>query len=190
MIFISENLYKLKELRSVLDEHSIKLLKKQDKILLTNNSKLNIEVNLEEKLKKAYSFYKEDVITDDFMLSIHNMNNWPGQLTKNIVNDEVCDEVRCSYILRQIINLEKRDASLIYFLAYYNGKDTILIKNELKGIINFQKEGYNGCSYDSIFNLSDGRVLSTLDSEEQIILPYRLNAMNKLKEELVKIKKK
>lgn len=190
MIFVSNNNYKLKELRSVLNDYKINSLNDVGIVLEKDEKSYVLEELAYKKVEVVYELTKEEVIADAMMLSIHKVNNWPGIISEILLGEDATAEQRNSHILKKIEMLKDRSATLSYYLIYYNGVETIKCEYKLEGKISYTKRGYYSYGYDDIFELEDGRVLSNLELEERIKVSPRGICMSDLEKELIKVKSK
>ena len=85
--------------------------------------------------------------------------------------------------------LQDKRIKAICCLVYYDGKEIISSEGIMEGTITDKEYPGNGFGFDSIFRLNDGRVVSTLTSDEKNHLSHRYHASillkNKLKEKKI-----
>ena len=80
--------------------------------------------------------------------------------------------------------LEKRNIKFISSIAISDGKHTISAVAEINGKLADEVRGENGFGFDEIFELSNGKTLAEISSEEKNELSARRMALEKLKEKL------
>src|SRR6185503_18353867 len=84
LYFVSNNLHKYSEIKSMLNDKIINLdlkLCKQDIIEIQDEKIENIAI---EKAKSAYNIVKKPIIIEDDGLFINSLNGFPGQYSKFI----------------------------------------------------------------------------------------------------------
>lgn len=189
MIFASNNLGKLNEIRSILKDYDIKSLKD---INLDIDILEDGETFYDNALKKAIEIYnitKEEVIADDSGLCIDCLNNFPGVMTHRFLGDDATDQQRNKYLINEVNKFKDRKASVVCSLVYYDGANIIEGTGKINGYISLNRRGDNGFGFDEIFELDNGMTLAELSSEEKNKISARSIAIKDLKEKLIKYKK-
>ena len=190
MIFATNNEGKLKELQAIFNDAKIKCLKD-----------LNIHIDIEEngktfyenaliKAKAIYELTKIPTIADDSGLIFEELGDWPGIYTHRI--EEEARKLQLSknkYLIKKGKELKNKKIKAVCTLVYYDGKDIITATGEMHGTITEKEYKQNGFGFDSIFRLDDGRIVSSLTSDEKNHLSHRYNACIKLKEKIKKSQK-
>ena len=184
MIFATNNKNKLKELRDIFNDNTIRSL---------NDANINIEINetgnsfYENALIKAKAIYKlthEPVIADDSGL-IFNELNWPGIYTHRIEEEaKKLNLTRNEYLIKKGNELNNKKITAICTLVYYDGKKVIRATGKMHGTITNKEYPGNGFGFDSVFRLNDGRIVSNISSKEKNLLSHRYYASIKLKEKI------
>ena len=187
MIFATNNKNKIKELRDIFNDDSIKCL-----------GDVNINVDIletgksfyENALIKAKAIYKlvhEPVIADDSGL-IFDEINWPGIYTHRIEEEaKKLGLTRNEYLVKKGKELKNKKITAICTLVYYDGKRIIRATGKWHGTITDKEYPGNGFGFDSVFRLRDGRISSELSKEEKNSLSHRYLASIKLKNKLNKL---
>ncbi len=185
MIFATNNKNKLRELKEIFNDETIKCL-----------SDANISIDIpetgnsfyENALIKARAIYKltnEPTIADDSGLIFYELNDWPGIYTHRIVDDaKKLGLTRNEYLIKKGKELTDKRIKAVCTLVYYDGKKIIRATGLMKGTITNQEYPGNGFGFDSVFRLNDGRIVSSLSSKEKNKLSHRYNASIKLKKKL------
>lgn len=185
MIFATNNEGKLKELKEIFDNDDIKCLKD-----------LNIQEDIDEtgktfyenaliKAKAYYEITKTPTIADDSGLIFLELNDWPGIYTHRIeIEANKLHISRNEYLLLKGKELKDKRIKAVCTLVYYDGKEIISATGEMHGEITDKEYPGNGFGFDSIFKLTDGRIVSSLTPDEKNHLSHRFNACTKLKEKL------
>ena len=189
MILATNNKDKLKELKEILNDDTLKSL-----------SDVGITVDVEEtgntfyenaliKAKAIYKIVHEPVIADDSGLVFNELKDWPGIYTHRI-EDEAKKEnlTRNEYLIKKSHRLKSKNITAKCTLVYYDGKKTIRSTGKMHGTITDKDYPGNGFGFDSIFRLRDGRIVSEISEEEKNHLSHRYKASIKLKEKLQKEK--
>ena len=185
MLFATNNEGKLKELQDIFNDKNIKCLKDY-----------NINVDIEEnghsfyenaliKAKAIYELTKIPTIADDSGLIFEELKDWPGIFTHRVEEDaKRLNMSRNEYLLKKGKELKNKKIKAVCTLVYYDGKEIITATGEMHGTITDKEYPGNGFGFDSIFKLDDGRIVSSLTSQEKNHLSHRYNACIKLKEKL------
>lgn len=185
MIFATNNQNKLKELQDIFKEYTIKSLKDY-----------NINVNIEEtgssfyenaliKAKAIYDLTKIPTIADDSGLIFEELVDYPGIYTKRIENDAKKEGLtRNEFLIKIGKTLKNKNIKAICNLVYYDGKNIISATGIMSGTITDKEYPGNGFGFDSIFKLNDGRIVSSLSSDEKNKLSHRYQASVNLKKKL------
>jgi len=188
MIFASNNIGKIKEIKTILDEYEIYSLKE-----------CNIKIDIIEDedsfygnaLKKASEINKitnKPVIADDSGLCIDALNNWPGVETQRFLGENKTDKEKNTYILERLKKIKNlpRTAHAVCCLVYFDGKNMVIGEGVIHGTIALKRRGTNGIGFDEIFELENGKTLAELSKDEKKkISPIYLATIdlkNKLKE--------
>ena len=187
MIFATNNENKLKELKAIFQDDDIKCLKD-----------LNINIDIEEngqtfyenaliKAKEIYNITKIPTIADDSGLIFEEMKDWPGIYTNRIIDEaKKLGLTRNEYLIKKGQEMKNKRIKAVCTLVYYDGESIISATGEMQGTITDKEYPGNGFGFDSIFRLNDGRIVSTLTSNEKNTLSHRYQASVKLKEKLDK----
>ena len=190
MIFATNNPDKLRELREIFNDDSIKSL-----------SDLNINIDIPEtgktfyenaliKAKAIYKLTKIPTIADDSGLIFNELRNWPGIYTHRVEEDaKKYGLTRNEYLIKKGKELKNKKIKAVCVLVYYDGKRIIRSTGYMKGTITSEEYPGNGFGFDSVFRLDDGRVSSSLKPEEKNRLSHRYHASIKLKEKIKKLSK-
>lgn len=188
MVFATNNQNKLRELKEIFNDNSIKSL---------NDLNINIQIpetgktfyeNALIKAKEVYKICHEPVIADDSGLLFNELKNWPGIYTNRI--EEEAKEfglTRNEYLISKGKELNNKNITAICTLVYYDGKRIIRATGKMHGTITTKEYHGNGFGFDSIFKLHDGRIVSSLLPQEKNLLSHRYLASIKLKNKLNKI---
>lgn len=187
MIFATNNPNKLKELQNIFFEYNIESLSDHNiNIDIPETGKTFYE-NALIKAKAIYDLTKTPTIADDSGLIFLELKDWPGIYTNRIKEEaEKLGLTRNEYLIEKGKTLKNKAIEAICVLVYYDGKNIISKEGKMEGTITSKEYPGNGFGFDSIFKLRDGRIVSSLKSEEKNKLSHRYQASVKLKEEIKK----
>ena len=185
MIFATNNQNKLKELKEIFNDDSIKCLKDLNINIDINETGNNFYENALIKAKEIYKLTKIPTIADDSGLIFNELKDWPGIYTHRIEDEaKKLGITRNEYLIERGRKLKDKRIKAICTLVYYDGKRIIRSTGIMKGTITDKEYPGNGFGFDSIFKLNDGRIVSSLTPNEKNRLSHRYNASIKLKRKL------
>jgi len=189
MIFASNNKGKIKELKEILKEYDIKSLSDMNiDIDIIENGKTFYE-NALIKAKTIYELTKIPTIADDTGFIFLELGDWPGVNTKRISNNQDNDESdRNQILINKGKELTDKRIKAVCTLVYYDKDNIIEATGEMHGTVTEQEYPGNGFGFDRVFRLNDGRIVSSLTSDEKNQISHRSQALKILKEKLDKIK--
>lgn len=169
------------------------------RIIPMNELGINIEVEedkntfKENAIKKAEIIAKEldgkMCIADDSGIEIEYLDGFPGVCTKRW--HKGTDRERNLAIIDKLkgIPKEKRKIRFVTAIAISNGHDSICVEGVINGYVSETIRGENGFGFDEIFELENGKTLAELTKEAKNEVSARRIALEKLKEEIIKMKK-
>ena len=185
MIFASNNLGKLKEIKKIFNDFEINSLKDKN---------INIDVvedgetfydNALKKAKEIYNISKEEVIADDSGLCISCLNGYPGVMTHRFLGDTATDSDRNLALINKVNSFDNRKAYVICSLVYFDGVKIIEGVGKIEGKISHERRGDNGFGFDEIFELANGKTLAELLPEEKNLISARALAAQDLKKKIM-----
>ena len=185
LIIASGNKGKIKEAQEILSDYNIIPMKDYDIQIDIEEDQKTFEGNA---IKKAETIAKilegRKCIADDSGIEIEYLDGFPGVETKRWFNGT--DRERNLEILKKLegVPKEKRNIKFISSIAISDGKHTISAVAEINGKVADEVRGENGFGFDEIFELSNGKTLAEISSEEKNELSARRMALEKLKEKL------
>lgn len=185
MIFATNNKNKLRELKEIFNNDSIKSLEEAGiNIDIDETGKTTYE-NALIKAKAIYKIAKEPVIADDSGLIFNELKTWPGIYTHRIEEEaKKLGLSRNEYLIKKSKDLHDKKITAICTLVYYDGKKIIRSTGKMHGTITNKEYPGNGFGFDSIFRLNDGRIVSSLTPKEKNLLSHRYLASVKLKDKI------
>ena len=183
MVFASNNKGKLREIRAILGE-DIKSLKDVNVDVDVLEDGETFYDNAKKKAYEIYNIVKEPVISDDSGLCVDYLDGFPGVHSKRFLGEDATPEDINNYILEHLDGVSNRKCEVICTLVYYDGKKEIRADGILEGKISLDVRGTNGCGFDSIVELSDGKTMAEHTQEEKNNMSARylaaVNLRNKL----------
>ena len=186
MILATNNKGKLKEIKDIFSDYEIYSLKEKNINIDVVEDQNSFYGNAYKKAKEIYEYTKEPVIADDSGICITELNGFPGVETHRFMGENATDEDRNNELVKKVACLENKTAKVICNLVYYDGENTLVGEGILEGTI-VEPRGNNGFGFDPIFELSTGKTLAELSSEEKNRLSARYLAAIDLKEKLEKL---
>ncbi len=191
MIFATNNSSKLKELKAIFQNNSIKSLKEAGINIEVNENGHSFYENALIKAKTIYKIANEPVIADDSGLIFNELKVWPGIYTHRIEDEaKKLNLTRNEYLIKKGKELKNKKITAICTLVYYDGKKIIRATGKMHGTITDIEYPGNGFGFDSIFRLTNGKIVSELSAQEKNSLSHRYHASVKLKNKLNTIKEK
>ena len=184
MIIASNNPGKLAEIKQILQTDNIYSLKEKNIDVDVDEDQDTFLGNATKKATEIYNIAHEATIADDSGLCIDALDGFPGVLTHRFLGEDATDEQRNERLIKQLEDKANRDAEFICNIVYYDGDRTVIGEGILRGKIAKERRGTNGFGFDEIFELSDGRTLAELTSEEKNKLSARSLALQDLKSKL------
>ena len=185
MIFATNNKNKLKELRDIFNDNTIKSLDDANISIDIPETGNTFYENALIKAKAIYKLTHEPVIADDSGLIFNELKNWPGIYTHRIEDEaNKLHLSRNEYLIEKGKKLTNKNIKAVCTLVYYDGKKIIRSTGTMHGTITDKEYPGNGFGFDSVFKLPNGKVVSELTSKEKNMLSHRYKASIKLKDKL------
>ena len=185
MIFATNNLNKLKELKAIFNDDNIKSLKDFNINIDIPETGKSFYENALLKAKTIYKITNIPTIADDSGLIFDELKNWPGIYTNRIEEEtKKLNLSRNAYLIKKGNKLTNKKITAICTLVYYDGKKIIRSTGKMHGMITKEEYPGNGFGFDSVFRLNDGRVVSSLTAQEKNKISHRYKASIKLKNKL------
>jgi XTP/dITP diphosphohydrolase len=182
LLFITSNLNKLKEVRSLLGD--------KYRILSLADIDYNQEIpepfdSIAENSKyKASYFFKEKrlpCIAEDSGLEVEALDSRPGALSARYAGDERSDLKNINKVLVELKNKENRKAKFISVFTYKDEKVEQSFLGEMQGLIIDNPRGNNGFGYDPIFvPLGYTMTNAEMSLDEKNAISHRKKALSML----------
>lgn len=196
IILSTGNLNKVEEIKKILKDLPIDVLTKDDlgfKDIDVEEDGKTLEENAIKKAKAIGDKVEELVIADDSGLFVEYLNGGPGLYSARYAGKD------CNYgdnnikLLQELkeVPIEKRKAyfETVIVLIKPNGEVVTLV-GRCNGSISFELRGNEGFGYDPLF-IVDGydKTFAELGDVIKNKISHRSKALEKLKEEIIKILK-
>ena len=194
LVFASNNLHKLQEVRQILPEHitvmSLKDIGFSKEIDETGDT---LEENSALKAQTIWQWIKEKkiiqevdgVFADDTGLEIDALGGKPGVRTARWAGEECNDAANRNKALEELKGKENRDAQFRTVVTLITNQSTLQVEGIVRGHISEQEEGDGGFGYDPVF-IPEGysKTFASLPAEVKNCVSHRARAMTALKEQL------
>lgn len=166
--FVSHNIYKYSEIKSIVDNRITDLHLKFCKRNITEIQDQKIEKIAIEKAKFAYNIVKKPIIIEDDGLFINSLNGFPGQYSSYVLKS-----IGNRGIIRLLKGYRDRSAFFKSVFVYSNGIIVKVFYGKINGKISSTIKD-DGWGYDPIF--------IPLNNNKSDTTFAKLNKMNKKNE--------
>lgn len=182
IVFATNNLHKLEEIRVTLDNRfTISGLKEKGIFEEIPETKDTLKDNAIEKAMFIYSNYGYNCFADDTGLEVESLNNQPGVYSARYAGLDCSFEDNVNKLLSELNGTENRKAVFRTVIALIDNGVLNTFEGHIDGIITKTKKGSKGFGYDPVF-LPVGSTLTfaemTLDEKNKI--SHRALAFKKL----------
>jgi XTP/dITP diphosphohydrolase len=185
IIFASQNLGKVKEVKAIFNNSKFEIISLYD---LGNNIDIEetgstFSENAWLKAKAVYDIYKEPTVADDSGLMIEQLNGKPGVISARYAGENCSFEDNNIKVIKELSEFpDPHKAKFVSTAVYYDGKNKIESVGELHGIIIKEERGTNGFGYDPIF-IPDGygQTIGELDLDLKNKISHRAKSFENLK---------
>lgn len=149
------------------------------------------EENAHIKAKAVHKLTGLPVIADDSGLEVEFLGGAPGIYSARYAGENATDKQRNLKLLEEMQGADTplrgaRFVCAIYFIG--EGGKEYCVTGTLDGFIGFEPMGDGGFGYDPVFMIDEDTSLAMLESEEKNKISHRARAMQKLAEELRKLR--
>lgn len=182
LILASNNVHKVEEIKSILDDYKILTLKDIGYYEDIIEDGTTFEENALIKARTIAKYSGKAVIADDSGLSVALLDGRPGVYSARY-SEEQTDEKNIEKVLEEL-NGEKSEAKFVSVIALVRPDGSeITFRGECHGEIIFEKRGSNGFGYDPIF------YVPSLEKTFAELTPEQKNSISHRKESLEKFSK-
>ena len=176
--FVTSNVHKFLEARSVLFEYKIAAAKlRVDAVEIQDDS---LETIAKYSVQDALKNCGLPVFVEDAGLFVEALGGFPGPYSKYVYNT-----VGVKGILKLMKNIENRNGYFMSVIAFGSPKKhPTCFVGKVKGTISLQEQGTCGFGYDPIFVPSegDGRTFAEMATNEKNVYSHRAEALRKFAE--------
>ena len=181
LVFASNNIHKLGEIRRLLPEgyiiHSLKERGIEEDLPETGDT---IEANALQKALHVSGKYKVNCFADDSGLEIAALNGEPGVHSAYYAGLPRDDKKNIALVLDKLKNNTQRLARFKTVIAFVNNNQHFLFEGLLNGIIATEPRGKNGFGYDPVFIPENSdRTLAEVTPDEKNRISHRARAVRK-----------
>jgi XTP/dITP diphosphohydrolase len=173
--FVTSNIHKFNEARSVLSEYKIATAKlRVEAIEIQDDSLENIaRYSVQDAIKNCGL----PVFVEDAGLFVEALGGFPGPYSKYVYNT-----VGLKGVLKLMKNIENRSAYFMSVVAFGSpDEQPVCFVGKVEGTISLEMRGASGFGYDPIFVPSDGdgRTFAEMTATEKNGLSHRGEALRK-----------
>jgi len=182
IVFATNNLHKLEEVRNKLAEHfnilSLKEINCNDEIPETADT---FNGNAEQKALWVLEKYKHDCFADDSGLEIEVLDGAPGVYSARYAGDNCSYDDNNRKVLQSLRGETNRNAKFVTCICLKLKGETHFFRGEVEGRIIEKYKGIDGFGYDPIF-VPNGydRSFAEMKIEEKNNISHRAKALEKL----------
>lgn len=189
IVFATNNLHKLEEVRNIVGERmqilSLSDIGCTDDIPETADT---IEGNALIKARYIKNKYGYDCFSDDTGLEIKALNNEPGVYSARYAGKNGNASKNIEKVLSKLKGIKNRKARFRTCIALITGKEVHLFEGKIEGEIMEERKGFSGFGYDSIFKpVGSDLSFAEMDEEEKNKISHRAIAVQKLAIHLMNI---
>lgn len=189
IVFATNNLHKLKELREIVgDRFNILGLKDIDCYDDIPETADTLEGNAIIKASFVKEKYGYDCFADDTGLEIKMLDNAPGVYSARFAGEDCNSENNIIKVLELMNGITDRSARFRTVFALILNGDTYTFNGEIKGSILNGRKGTGGFGYDSIFIPENSdNTFAEMSADEKNNISHRGRATKKLIEFLNRV---
>ena len=181
LVFATNNLHKLEEIRALVDS-SIEVVGLKETGIYEEipETASTLEGNAIQKAKYVYEKLKIPCFADDTGLEVKILNNRPGIMSARYAGSDCVAENNMNKLLSEMSGATKREAKFRTVIAFIHRKGVNCFEGIIEGRITTEKIGDNGFGYDPVFlpNGSD-RTFAQLSFDEKNRISHRSKAIQK-----------
>jgi XTP/dITP diphosphohydrolase len=184
LVFASNNLHKVKEIKSILG-NSFSLLSLNDLNITEDipENEHDLEGNALSKARYVFTATGLNVFADDTGLEIEALGGLPGIHSARFAGENKDSSANIAKVLDMLRDKENRKARFRTVIALILDKKEYLFEGIVNGIIIKEKRGNDGFGYDPVF-IPDGktRTFAEMELSEKNSMSHRARAFEKLRE--------
>lgn len=188
VLFASNNLGKLSEVRNVLADTDIEILSLADVAneTIVDEDQPSFELNAYKKAKTYFDLYGIPTLADDSGLCVDALHGAPGIFSARFAKLGATDSDNNLLLLKQLEGVTNRKAHFICVLCFVMQDDVHYFKGYLHGMIHTEPIGNSGFGYDPIFYVPEEKAtLATLGQQKKNTISHRAKALQEWKKSLL-----
>tara|TARA_B100001113_G_C21117720_1_gene626083 strand:+ start:1533 stop:2138 length:606 start_codon:yes stop_codon:yes gene_type:complete len=158
IILVTNNTYKIKEIKTILSSYSNQIFSYQDiikqplTIVEDGDSFKSNAVKKIMALPQISQTQNAIILSDDSGLEVESLNNRPGIHSARYGGENLSDMQRCQLLLNELKDKASRKAQLICVIALKRPNQPIItVSGKISGHITQTLSGNSGFGYDPIF---------------------------------------
>lgn len=188
LVFATNNLHKLKELRQMVgDRITILSLKDINCFDEIPEDFSTLEGNAVQKAKFVKEKYGFDCFADDTGLEVDSLGGAPGVRSARYAGEEHDSKSNMNLLLRNMEGKTDRKARFRTVIALIQGEEIKLFEGKVEGSIIEKPSGDSGFGYDPIFQpVGWNRTFAEVSEKEKNEISHRGMAVKNLIEYLIK----
>jgi XTP/dITP diphosphohydrolase len=189
VIFATKNKGKIKEIQAVLgDSYEVVTMEEAGITVDVDETGTTFEENAVIKAEAIAKICGEVVLADDSGLEIDYLNGEPGIYSARYMGHDTSYDIKNKSLIDRLEGVpeDKRTARFVCAVAAaIPGKETVVVRGTMEGIIGYEIKGENGFGYDPIFFLPQyGKTSAEISPEEKNEISHRGKALRMIKEKL------
>jgi XTP/dITP diphosphohydrolase len=189
VIFATKNKGKIKEIQAVLgDSYEVVTMEEAGITVDVDETGTTFEENAVIKAEAIAKICGEVVLADDSGLEIDYLNGEPGIYSARYMGHDTSYDIKNKSLIDRLEGVpeDKRTARFVCAVAAaIPGKETVVVRGTMEGIIGYEIKGENGFGYDPIFFLPQyGKTSAEISPEEKNKISHRGKALRMIKEKL------
>ena len=182
LIFATNNLHKIEEVRKILDNRfSIISLKESGIDIDIPEPHDTLEANAHERSSTIYRLTKGNCFSEDTGLEVFALNGEPGVRSARYAGENGNSEANIDKLLEKMTEIHQRNARFRTIISLIIDGAEHQFEGICEGVILNKRQGGSGFGYDSIFipNGSD-KSFAEMTMDEKNKFSHRKKAMKKL----------
>lgn len=190
IILASNNKHKIEEIKSIFKNfpYEIISLKEAGIDIDVIEDGETFEENAYKKAKEIMDVSGEATLADDSGLEVFALDGKPGVYSARFGGEHGNDRKNNLKLLELLKNTpeEERGAQFVSVIVLLTpGRDKIVARGEVKGVIGYEEKGENGFGYDPLFIIPElNKTFAELIAEEKNSISHRARALDVLKNKL------
>ena len=193
LIFATGNQNKVREIREILSDFpDVEVITMKEAGISADIAEngSTFEENARIKAEEISRLSGKIVLSDDSGLEIDALNKEPGIYSARYMGEDTSYHIKNNALIGRLEGVpdEKRTARFVCAVACaIPGRETLIVRGEMEGRIDYEEKGSNGFGYDPIFFLPEyGMTSAEISPEEKNRISHRGKALRAMRELLIK----